>query len=73
MVKTLQVGIICASAERGWAKISHVPAVQGVEGLALGAVVTRDQPPADKAAAAFGARWATPTPPPCLPTRPSTS
>ncbi len=56
MVKTLQVGIIGASAARGWAKISHVPAVQGLEGLALGAVVTRDQPTADKAAAAFGAR-----------------
>ena len=56
MIKTLQVGIIGASAARGWAKISHVPAVQGVDGLALGAVVTRDQLSADKAAVAFGAR-----------------
>ena len=56
MSKTLQVGIIGASAARGWAKVAHVPAVQQLDGLALGAVVTRDQPSADKAAAAFGAR-----------------
>ena len=36
----LKVGIIGASAERGWAKISHVPAVQGLEGLELAAVAT---------------------------------
>ena len=56
MVETLQVGIIGGSAARGWAKISHVPAVRQVGGLTLGAVVTRDQRSADKAAEAFGAK-----------------
>lgn len=56
MAIPLQVGIIGASAERGWAKVAHVPAVQRLEGLELGAVVTRDQPSAEKAAKAFGAR-----------------
>jgi len=56
MSKPLQVGIIGASAERGWAKVAHVPAVQGLAGLELGAVATRDQPSAEKAAKAFGAR-----------------
>jgi predicted dehydrogenase len=43
----LKVGIIGASAERGWAKISHVPAVQGLEGLELAAVATHNQRSAD--------------------------
>jgi predicted dehydrogenase len=50
----LKVGIIGASAERGWAKISHVPAVQGLEGLELAAVATHNQRSADAAAKAFG-------------------
>ena len=54
----MRVGIIGASAERGWAKISHVPAVQGLAGLELAAVATRDQPSAERAAHAFGARAA---------------
>ncbi len=58
MDRTLRVGIIGASAERGWAKISHVPAVQGLAGLELAAVATRDQPSANRAAQAFGARAA---------------
>lgn len=56
MSNPLQVGIIGASAERGWAKVAHVPAVQGLAGLDLGAVATRDQPSAEKAAKAFSAR-----------------
>jgi len=55
MAKTLRVGVIGASAERGWARISHVPAIQQLDGLELAAVVTQDQPSADKAARAFGA------------------
>lgn len=58
MAKTLQVGIIGASAERGWAKGSHVPAVQGLAGLELAAVATTDQKSADAAAKAFGAQRA---------------
>ena len=55
MDRVLRVGIIGASAERGWAKVSHVPAVQGLAGLALGAVVGRDQRSTEAAARAFGA------------------
>ncbi len=56
MTRPLQVGIIGASAETGWARESHVPAVRALSGLELGAVVTTSQAGADKAAAAFGAR-----------------
>ncbi len=55
MDKPLGVGIIGASAERGWAKESHVPAVQKVARLKLAAVATGSQPSADAAAKAFGA------------------
>src|ERR1700685_76254 len=58
MQKTLQVGIIGASAERGWARDSHVPAVQKLTGLELGAVVSGNQAKSDAAAKAFGARAA---------------
>ncbi len=51
----LQVGIIGASAKRGWARISHVPAIQKLQGLELGAVVSGNQASADAAARAFGA------------------
>ena len=51
----IRVGIIGASAERGWARLAHVPAVQGLRGLALGAVVGSSQASADAAARAFGA------------------
>ncbi len=56
MEKPLRVGIIGASAERGWAKESHVPAVQKAAGLELTAVATGSQPSADAAAKAFGAK-----------------
>lgn len=56
MSRALQVGIIGASAERGWARESHVPAVQRLQGMELGAVVARSQDKADAAAEAFGAR-----------------
>ena len=58
MTKQLQVGIIGASADRGWAKISHVPAVQKLVGLELGAVASGSQSKADAAAKAFGAKAA---------------
>ena len=56
MSKQLQVGIVGASAKAGWARESHVPAVQKLAGLKLGAVVVRKQDEADAAAEAFGAR-----------------
>ena len=55
MKKTLGVGIIGASADRGWAKVSHVPAVQGLAGLELVAVASGSQSKANEAAKAFGA------------------
>ena len=56
MAKNLGVGIIGASAERGWAKDSHVPAVQGLAGLELVAVAAGDEKKAQTAAKAFGAK-----------------
>ncbi len=49
------VGIIGASADRGWAKISHVPAVQQLTGFRLAAVASGSQAKADAAAQAFDA------------------
>jgi len=54
MNKRLRVGIIGAGADRRWASISHVPAVQALAGLELAAVVTKDQSSAKAAANAFG-------------------
>lgn len=53
-MNTLRVGIIGANAERGWARESHVPAVQHVDGLVLAAVANKGQDAANAAAAAFG-------------------
>lgn len=54
-MKTLRVGIIGANAERGWARESHVPAVQHLDGLELAAVANKGQAAAEAAATAFGA------------------
>ena len=56
MSRPLRVGVIGASAKGGWARESHVPAIQALAGLELGAVVTTTQAGADAAAEAFGAR-----------------
>ncbi len=56
MSKVLGVGIIGASAARGWAKDAHVPAVQGLTGLELVAVAAGSEEKAQAAAKAFGAR-----------------
>ncbi len=61
MAAALRVGIIGASASGGWAKESHVPAVQGLEGLRLVAVATNSQNTADEAAHAFGVDAAFPS------------
>jgi predicted dehydrogenase len=62
MGETLKVGIIGVSAERGWAREGHVPAVQALDGLELAAVATQDQRTASAAAAAFGVERAYGTP-----------
>lgn len=54
MAKAIRVGIIGVSAESGWAKESHVPAVQKLAGLELAAVASKGQGKADAAAKAFG-------------------
>ncbi len=54
VMDTLRVGIIGVSAERGWARESHVPAVRAVPGLELAAVATQTQQAADAAGVAFG-------------------
>ena len=54
----IRVGIIGANAKRGWAKVSHIPAINGIPGLKLAAVATRNEESARLAAKAFGAdRW----------------
>jgi predicted dehydrogenase len=58
MASSLGVGIIGASADYGWARESHVPAVRKLEGLELMAVATNSQATADAAARAFGAKAA---------------
>ena len=58
MSRILKVGIIGASARGGWAKESHVQAVNQLNGLELTAVATRNQQSADEAAKAFGAKKA---------------
>ncbi len=50
----LRAGIIGASAEGGWAREGHVPALQGLAGLELVAVATNSRKTADAAAKAFG-------------------
>ncbi len=54
MTQLLRVGIIGASVEGGWARDSHVPAVQALDGLELVAVATNSQATADASARAFG-------------------
>ena len=53
--QSLGVGVIGVNPDQGWARESHVPAVQAVDGLALVAVASRRESSAQEAAAAFGA------------------
>jgi predicted dehydrogenase len=56
--KLIQVGIVGTSAQKSWANVSHVPAINGLSGLTLAAVATRNEQSARKSAEAFGAnRW----------------
>jgi predicted dehydrogenase len=51
----IHVGIIGANAQKSWANVSHVPAINGLPGLRLAAVATRNEQSAREAAEAFGA------------------
>jgi predicted dehydrogenase len=56
--KQVRVGIVGADTKAGWAKLSHVPAINGLRGVKLAAVTTRTEQRAREAAQAFGAdRW----------------
>jgi predicted dehydrogenase len=56
--KAIRVGIAGANAKSGWARFSHVSAINGLPGLRLAAVATRNEQSAREAAEAFGAdRW----------------
>jgi predicted dehydrogenase len=52
--KELRVGIVGADIKASWAKVSHVPAINGLPGLKLAAVATRNEQRARQAAEAFG-------------------
>lgn len=55
MSKEIRVGIVGADSKASWAKVSHVPAIQGLSGLKLAAVATRKVQSAREAAVAFDA------------------
>ena len=56
--KAIRVGIVGANAKAGWARVSHVPVINGLPELKLAAVATRNEQSAREAAEAFGAdRW----------------
>jgi predicted dehydrogenase len=56
--REVRVGIVGANANRSWAKVSHVPAINGLSGVKLAAVATSNEQSAREAAEAFGAnRW----------------
>ncbi len=54
MRDALRVGVVGASAQGGWARESHVPAIQALDGLELAAVATNGRATADAASRAFG-------------------
>ena len=53
---SIGVGVIGANPERGWAAVSHVPAIRALPGLDLRAVATSDAASAMRAERAFGAK-----------------
>src|ERR1700739_4133931 len=56
--REISVGIVGANAQQSWGSVSHVPALNGLPGLKLAAVATRNEQSAREAAEAFGAdRW----------------
>jgi predicted dehydrogenase len=56
--KQITVGIVGANAKSSWAKLSHIPAINGLPGLKLAAVATRNEQSAREAAEVFSAdRW----------------
>jgi predicted dehydrogenase len=58
MADKIRVGIVGASANRGFASLSHMPALQGLPDFEIVAVCTSRQETADAAAKYYGARLA---------------
>ena len=56
--KKIRVGIVGASAERGFASIAHIPALKALPDFEIVAVATTRQASADAAAKHYGARFA---------------
>ena len=54
MAKLLRVGIIGANPDGGWARESHIPALQALPGFELSAVAGRTRQSAEAAASRFG-------------------
>jgi hypothetical protein len=50
------VGIVGANPQRRCANVSHVPAINGLSGLRLAVVATRNEQNARKSTEAFGAK-----------------
>jgi len=58
MQKEIHVGVIGANNKEGWARDSHIPAINSLPGLKLAAIATRNGRSAREAAKTFGAdRW----------------
>ncbi|GES46067.1 oxidoreductase [Rhizobium dioscoreae] len=55
-MSALRVGVIGANAKTGWARESHIPAIQALAGLELAAVATSTPETAAQAEKAFGVR-----------------
>src|SRR6267142_5671313 len=56
--KSIHVRVVGAHTTAGWAKLSHIPAINNLPALKLAAVATRNEQSARRAAEAFGAyRW----------------
>jgi predicted dehydrogenase len=56
--KEIHVGIVGANTKASWAAASHLPTINGLSGLTLAAVATRNEQSAREAARTFGAdRW----------------
>jgi predicted dehydrogenase len=57
MVSTpIRVGVVGANVRFGWARNSHIPALQALSDFTLAAVATRNEDSAREASKAFGAR-----------------
>jgi predicted dehydrogenase len=53
--REIRLGVVSASANRSWAKLSLVPTIKTVTSLKFAAVTVRSEYSADEAAQAFGA------------------